>query len=402
MTRKPKGPVGDPPPRLRQRQRADGSWRVWWEPEQAVKKLGFQTVELPADTPVRAAREARKLNDQVDQARLTGSAPRAKRGPVCIEDVVADYQKSIHYVEKLSEATKRVRRSALQRIVKKWGDVPVADFTKPMAHTWHEALYRDVGKHQAVAMNGYLSVIMSHAERRGWRPEGSNPCVKLGVSIPKGRSRAASWEEFDALQAAARRVGLPSVGVAVAMSMLAGQRQTDCVQARRGHFSTRRVVWPGAADPVDVWVWALKRSKTGASGNIMLHPELAAMVAAILSRPAPDDACLILEERVGRPYDLDLFQKRWAEVRRAAIAGGDGTPPCPSLDGMQFRDLRRSFAVHARFGGASVDDTGDVLGNSAAKDARIKGTYMPADFFTSARAVAAVNRPEPDQERNKA
>lgn len=406
MTRKPRGPVGDPPPRLRQRQRADGSWRVWWEAETAIKKLGFVSVELDAGAPVKAAREARKLNDQVDQARVTGAAPASKRGPVCIEDVIEDYKRSLYFT-RLAAATQRVWRSRLARIVTKWGDVPVADFTKPTANTWYESLVRDVGPAAAVAQLGTLSVVMSHAERRGWRPENSNPCLRLGMSVPKGRGRAATWEEFDALQAAAARAGLPSVGLAVALSMLAGQRQTDVITARRGDFAEISTRFPGSTAEISVWVWSIRRSKTGAAGEIMLHAELAPMVKAVLDRVGPADAALILDERVGRPYDLDLFQKRWVEVRTAAIEGGtqaDGTvwAPCPSLADLQFRDLRRSFSVHSRRGGASPSDAGDVLGNSAAKDARIKGTYMPPEFYTAARAVAAVTRPETQEGRKEA
>lgn len=401
MTRKPKGPVGDPPPRLRQRQRADGSWRVWWEPEAAVKKLGFTSVELDAKAPIKAARRARELNDQVDQARLTGSAPRSKRGPVCIEDVVEDFRRSVQW-DQLAAKTRVSYDKGFRLIIAKWGDVPVQDFTKPMARTWYESLYRDAGQWQAAALIRLLSILMAHAELRGHRPENSNPCYRLGVSIPKGRSRVATWEEYDALQAAAQRVGLPSIGVLAALSMLAGQRETDCMQALRGDFTAQPVTWPGAAGPVDVWVWDLSRSKTGAAGKIMLHPELAPMVAGILARPAPADARLVIEERLGRPYDEDLFQSRWGEVRAAAVAGGEGTNPCPSLASLQFRDLRRSFSAHSRRGGASVDDAGDVLGNSAAKNARIKGTYMPPEFFTAARAVAAVARPETKEERKEA
>lgn len=403
MTRKPRGPVGDPPPRLRQRQRADGTWRVWWEPEAAVRKLGFASVELDAKAPIKAARDARKLNDQVDQARATGALPASKRGPVSIEDVIEDYKRSLYFT-RLSATTQKVWRSRLKRIVTKWGDVPVADFTKPTANTWYESLVRDVGPAAAVAQLGTLSVVMSHAERRGWRPENSNPCLRLGITVPKGRGRAASWDEYDALKAAAVRTGLPSVGLAVALSMLAGQRQTDVIEARRGDFAEVTTRFPGSSAEISVWVWSIRRSKTGAAGEIMLHAELAPLVQAVLDRVGPADAALILDERVGRPYDLDLFQKRWVEVRAAAIAGGtdkDGTiwAPCPSLASLQFRDLRRSFSVHSRRGGATVADAGDVLGNSAARDARIKGTYMPPEFFTAARAVAAVTRPQSDERK---
>jgi hypothetical protein len=401
MTRKPRGPVGDPPPRLRQRQRADGSWRVWWEPEGQVRKLGFASVELDAKAPLKAAREARRLNDQVDQARLTGSAPVSRRGPVCIEDVVQDFKRSLQW-DQLAQKTRVSYDKGFRLIIRKWGDVPVQDFTKPMARTWYESLHRESGQWQAPALLRMLSILMAHAELRGHRPENSNPCSRLGVSIPKGRSRVASWDEYDALQAAALRVGLPSIGVLAALSMLAGQRETDCFMATRDAFDQRQVIWPGAKDAVAVWVWDLSRSKTGATGTILLHAELAPMVAAIMARPAPVDARLVIEERLARPYDEDLFQSRWGEVRAAAIAGGEGWAPCPSLADLQFRDLRRSFSTHARRGGASVNDAGDVLGNSAATNSRIKGTYMPAEFFTAARAVAAVTRPETQEGRKEA
>jgi len=319
--------------------------------------------------------------------------------------VVGDFKRSVQW-DQLAPKTRVSYDKGFRLIIVKWGDVPVQDFTKPVARTWYESLYRESGEWQAAALTRLLSILMAHAELRGWRPEMSNPCYRLGVKIPKGRTRVAGWEEFDALQAAAIRVGLPSIGVLAALSMLAGQRETDCFTATRDEFTQRSVRWPGAQDPVQVWVWDLSRSKTGAAGTILLHDELAPMVAAIMARPAPADARLVIEERVGRPYDEDLFQSRWGEVRAAAIAGGtqpDGTvwAPCPTLATLQFRDLRRSFSTHARRGGASVNDAGDVLGNSAANNSTIKGTYMPAEFFTAARAVSAVARPDHQEGRKE-
>jgi hypothetical protein len=396
MTRRPKGPLKDAPANVRQRQRSDGTWRVWWEAREPARKLGFVDVDLDADAPMKAARRARELNDQVEAARVTGKAPPARRAVMCIEDVVKDFRQSIQW-DQLAAKTRVSYDKGFHLIIRKWGDVPAQDFTKPMARTWYESLCRESGDWQAAALIRMLSILMAHAEIRGWRPENSNPCSRLGVSVPKGRTRVATWDEYDALQAAALRTGLASIGVLAALSMLAGQRETDCFLATRDEFDQRPVRWPGAAGVVDVWVWDLARSKTGATGTILLHDELAPMVATIMARPAPADARLVIEERLGRPYDEDLFQSRWREVRAAAVAGGDCWAACPTLATLQFRDLRRSFSVHARRGGASVADAGDALGNSAATNTRIKGTYMPPEFFTAARAVTAVARPKPER-----
>lgn len=47
----------------------------------------------------------------------------------------------------------------------------------------------------------------------------------------------------------------------------------------------------------------------------------------------------------------------------------------------------------SRAGGATKDDTGDVLGNSAAVNPRLGETYMPAQLETASRAVMAIKRP---------
>ena len=382
MARRPASTI----PRLRQRERASGL-RLWWEPETAVRALGFQPVEFdPRDLPAARA-EARRLNDLVARARRGEAKAPARRGLVTVEEVVQDYLHSKWFTDDLAARTQADYRSKARPLVAKWGLEPIADLTKPVMSTWYEALCREAGPSQAVALTRFASIIFGHAERRGWIAANSNPCMRLGVSIPKPRARVATWAELDALLAAADRLALPSVGLACALSFFAGQRQTDVLATRRGDFVQTPVLFPGDGAARDVWVWHLERQKTGAAGSILLHDELAPRVAAVLARPAPADAALIVEERVGRPYDEFLFSKRWQAVREAAAAD------CPSVDTLQFRDLRRSFSAHARRGGASRDDAGAALGNSAATNARIAQTYMPPDFFTAARAVAAVKRP---------
>lgn len=383
-------------PRLRMRERATGL-RLWWEPEAAVRKLGFEAVEFdPRDLPAARSR-ARELNAAVDAARK-GTAPApSRRGLITVEEVVEDYFRSLWFTD-LAAKTQKDYRAKAAPFVAKWGLDPVAALDKPVMSRWYEALVAQAGPYQALALVRFAGIICGHAERRGWRPANSNPCLRLGVSIPAPRSRVAEWHELDALLAAADRLGLRATGDAIALSFFTGQRETDVIGARRGDLQRQPVLWPGEAQPRDVWVWHLQRSKTGSAGSILLHDELAPRIAAILARPAPADAALLVDERVGRPFDVDLFQKRWQAVLAAAAAGDQATGalPCPSLlaaPRLQFRDLRRSFSVHARRNGASRDDAGSALGNSAATNARIAQVYMPPDFWTAARAVQAVLRP---------
>lgn len=396
-----RAPVKDAPSRLRQRQRMDGTWRVWWEPKAAERKLGFAPVDLDATAPVRAAREARALNDQVDAARITGKAPAAKRAGHIVDDVIGDYQRSVHFAG-LRPATQRTYREKLALIARKWGDVPVRDFDKPTINTWYETLYRGSGPTQAHRLIAMMSILMGHAEKRGWREANSNPCLRLGMRTTPPRSRAADFDQLDALLAAADACGLPGVGMAAALSMLQGQRQADVLAAKRGDFRQVVVTFPGSTKPETVWIWDLLRAKRNTAGHLMLHTEVLPRVLASLAMPGVPDATLITDARVGRPYDRDLFGKRWAEVRAAAIDAGCTALLDATGRPLQFRDLRRTFSVTARAAGASDNDTGDVLGNSAAMNPQLRQTYMPPQFFTAARAVALVARPKDDDERMKA
>jgi hypothetical protein len=377
-------PIPEKIPRLRQRRRGDG-WRVWWEPTEEVKALGFDVVELDAARATWSAREARRLNAEVERRRKGGPAPKAPSRGRTMDNLAEEYRKSSAW-KKLRPKTRMSYEGLLRLISRKWGDKLVVDFTKPVMFTWYETLAEHSGKHQALALIRMMSILFAHAERIGWRPENSNPCTRLGAEVPRGRTRTASWPEYDALLIAAAAAQLPSMALAVQLAALSGATETMLVTATVGEF--QKVTVAGA----DVWAWARVRTKRDTYAVLEVHPyAVPALEAAIAGR---DDAqaALLIDERTGRPYSADLFRKRWAEIREAAAKA------CPSLDRtpLQFRDLRRTFGHWARAGGASTEDTGDVLGNSAAVDPRLREVYMATQFATARRAVLAIERPAED------
>ena len=100
----------------------------------------------------------------------------------------------------------------------------------------------------------------------------------------------------------------------------------------------------------------------------------------------PADA-LLLDEVTGQPYSEDLFWHRFAPLRATAAK------TLPAIARLQFRDLRRTHGVMARMGGVSVDDVGNVLGNSLAANPQLQETYLPANLDIARRTIAAVQRP---------
>lgn len=403
MTRKPTTPAAGRKPvlpmGLRERTRADGSVRLWWEPRGDAAKLGFAAVDLDANRMAWSRQQAERLNAEVEAARLNGSrkSAKARKTSRSIDDLISDYRASPHFKATLAAKTRDSYGKLLIQISDKWGPHRAAAFDKATMKAWYQTLFTAKGARMAQALIRMMSVLMTHAEDLGWRPENSNPCFRLKVVTPDPRARAGAAAELAAILSAADALELKGMGLAIRLALYQGQRQTDIRLATRGAFQLRTL--PGQGKAAQVWVWQLRRSKRGTEGAMQLHPAVVPMLRAALAdagtarAPRGPADPLIYDEVTGKSYTTEfLFNKRWLAIRAWAAHPEGGN--CPGVGDLQFRDLRRTFGVLARAGGASKDDIGDVLGNSAAVNPLLGETYMPASFTSASRAVAAVKLPK--------
>ncbi|WP_374425009.1 hypothetical protein [Paracoccus sp. (in: a-proteobacteria)] len=381
--------IPDPPAGLRERRRADGTTRIWWEPSAAARALGFAAVELDETRLTWSRRQADRLNAELDRAQRAGRRETPRGSSRTIEALIEDLRRSVSWTDDITEKTRQSYNALFRQIIEKWGNHQVREFTKPVMHTWYQTLYRTKGEHMSVALLRAMSRVMSHAELIGWRPEGSNPCFRLKMKTPKGRARAATWPEIDALIAAADRIGQPSIGTAVMLSLFQGQRETDVYMATCGAFQDR-ITRAGGQSRARVQ-WTFTRSKRRNAGAMWLHDEVAPRVRALI-KGAPADRRLLRDEKTGGDYTEELFIRRWVAVRDAAVQA-DRAGRLRGLAGLQFRDLRRTFGILSRSGGSTKDDTGDVLGNSSAVNPQLAEVYMPSQLDTASRAVDAIQRP---------
>ena len=392
MTRKPTplGPVLDAAPGLRQRMRADGGWRVWWEPTAAQKKVGASVMEFDAAKPGHATREAQILHDKWARI-LRGEMPAVKPTARSIDDLINDYRASLAFIKKPA-STQRAYGADLKAIAEKWGPQPVVLFTKPIVAQWYEALFAAKGIFRSRAILRMFSVLMNHAELRGWRTEGCNPCKNISTETPMERDRAASWAEFDALLAAARRLRARTVLTALYLAVMAGQRQYDILRVSPADFY--QVQDPTRRRPV--WVWQLTQSKRKRALEVPLHPMAVSCLRLQIRRAETEHrATLIWDEVTGKAFTPRRFFDVWEKVRAAAAV------TVPTVATLQWRDLRRTFANLSRAGGSSDADTSDVLGNTAAKNPRLRRTYMAPQLATTLRAVEALQRPTVAPTANK-
>lgn len=402
-------PAIDPKDGLRQRQRSDGTWRLWWEPTKRQHAAGARPVEFSARQPGHAQREATRLSREWTAA-VNGTAAAVQQTGRSISALIQDYRASRHFTTKRT-TTRASYTADLRAIEDKWGPQPVSLFDAVMMDQWYDALLAKRGVFRSRAILTMMRTLMKHAERRGWRPKGSNPCRDLEMERPAARKRVGSWAELDALLAATRalkreaptdeRATWRMMRLAIMLTAFGGQRQTDVLEARPDEFQAVTLQLPGMATPRRFWVWSLTRSKRLNDGQLALHPMIVPALRLQLMLAPNGPGTLIWDAATGNPFSKRLFWARWVAIRTRAAKD------LPTVATIQWRDLRRTFGHLSRAGGADKGDVADVLGNTADTDATLAQVYMAATLATTWRAAAAIQRPAapatpPIKQRKKA
>ena len=383
-----KPPVIGPFDGLRQRLRSDGTWRIWWEPTPRQAKLGAKVVDLSHLRGGEAQRRATALTKDYAE-----TAPRQRANS--IDALISDYQRSFWF-DKLAESTKATYRSNLRAIAEKWGPQPVSSFTGPIMTSWYESLRRARGAARAHGLIIMMQILFKHAERRGWIAKGTNPAADLGMEkpVPKATRVATEAEIAALLDAADARNS--TLALALRLSVYTGQRVEDIRAARPDEFEPCAIPVAGQIEPVQGYIWRMVRSKRGNAAVIpIIDARLVAQLAAQLAHPDVRAKGHVLLNRSGQPYTRHRLAEHFETIR--ALAGQS----LPSIAGLQWRDLRRTFGVRLRMAGVSRDDIGDVLGNTLATSADLAARYTPATSASTTRAVAAVSL-LPDPQRKQA
>lgn len=364
----PSQPIPTPPAGLRQRPRADGSWRIWWEPSAAARAAGCRPVDLDPARLTWSVREAARLNRSAAVAiRRAARPPRLRR---TLDDLLAAIAARPAAASRHAAETQATYARLDQRISARWGHVQVARIDKPGVWDWYLSLLPS-GQQIARMLVTRLSGLMAEAERIGWRDAGTNPARDLGLSTPPPRERTATRAELAALWQAATDTDAPHMGLAVGLSAILGQRQGDILTVTAADLSGD--------------TWSLTRAKNGTAGSLPIPPDLRPWIDAATDRAHRLGTPALISTSAG-PMLPDTFRKAWRALRDTAAG------ICPGIAGLQFRDLRRTCAAAAHAGGADPLDVGRLLGNATGRSPRITTTYLPATQAAAARALAAAQK----------
>lgn len=234
-------------------------------------------------------------------------------------------------------STQRAYRSAFKRARPVLGSIPVnrldlADLVD-LHDTWHET---PVIADRTI---GYISAALTHAERLGWRPVGSNPSKLVIKYNPKPQLVPVARDTLlQVLEAVDHLVAAEEIDLVCAtcfrLLVYTGARLKEILTARWSFLD------------VDEAVLRLPDSKSGAK-DIALSDE----ALAVLSR-VPRVSPWICPGRDPRRPRVEI-RNAWDKVRRRIRCAG-----------LRRHDVRRGFATALHQAGVPLADIGELLGHA--------------------------------------
>lgn len=206
----------------------------------------------------------------------------------------------------------------LQRLTAVFGKVLI-DGIKPS----HVRQYLDKRGEQAKARANREKALLSHVfnKAREWGyTDAPNPCQGVKGFTEAGRDRYVTDAEFEAVRKAAH----PSIGDAMELALLTGQRPADVLKIQR-------------TDIRDGALW-ITQNKTGTKRAIEITGELKAVIDRMNARPRDQLSPYLIQDDNGQPIGKSTLRSRFNKARAVAKVS------------FQFRDIRAKTAT----------DTGDL------------------------------------------
>lgn len=379
---------------LRQLPRTELSIRSWPENDAAVRKpphvqtikkpngrtynyfrrRGYPRIELPAFTDPGfwdAYAEAQKL-----QKPPVGSSHRP--APAGSFDALAIRYYASQAFTELSLRSQKDYRQHIERMRAEFGDLEVKQMSRAFVFRYRDRLARDHGLRTAGYRIVVLRRLLFQAINYGFRKD--NPAEKPELRQNKPRDRV--WSEADearflsACEEADGRPARPYIRLAYFLAVHTVQRQTDILTLGREHYDGQRL--------------SLSQSKTGKRIWVPCHERLAQELNAHIVQ-MPREQTAFLATRSGGRMDEEYLRHEWRDVTLAA-----------GLDGLQFRDLRRTGMVRMAEAGANAVEISAVSGHSIDQTTRILETYIPRNERMAAAAIKRQERADRQRARKPA
>jgi integrase len=355
--------------------------RAYWQPQAALRKLGFQSMPLGPDGPA-AWEKARKLNLEADRARLTGNAPAQSIYPVgTLGDFFERYQRTEAWKAKevksqedyhrvwpvIDAAEVDGRRLALQRLSK----ISTAD-SEGFHRQLHAAAERGEcsDSHRYRVLKVWRSLLNAAAS---YQLITKAPIGRVPNPQPAGRSGIFLASEIRALQQGAETRGRWALALGIGIAYDTGLSPVDVRSiALQNVLGARRKRWIET-----------RRKKTKRPMKHALSADTCTRLDRYLARVksegielGPEDQ-LLRQPDGWRPYIKDRWERHFRITREEIFPG----------DTRVMLDIRRTANVEADIGGMSREDRAELLANNLDKSAFLEATYTPSTVVKSRQSL---------------
>lgn len=373
-----------------------GGIRYYWKPTPAMRRSGWKSIALGRDFEA-AVTAAKKRNEEVETWRNGGAKPAEVKKIIkrqSFSALILDYKKSDNFLAR-AESTKREYLSCLRALERWAGNQPIDWITRARVQVLKKFLLTPAepgGPLRYARCRNVMAVLYNVMQVAVDDDRlAANPAAKAGVAGGPARDRIASEEEVAALVAAAERLDRPSMATAILMGVSFGQRQGDLLKASWSQWRSGRLRL--RQGKTRVWV-EVKAVET-------LRVRLTASWADYLrAHEVPDAAALILtNENTGEQWNARVFNRVWRDVKAEAMnptqkPSAPRVEPCPDLDDLEYRDLRRTAVVRLAEAGCTLAEITAITGHKIERAKKILEVYMPR---TTPMADAAIARLEAHQ-----
>ncbi|TPM41584.1 hypothetical protein [Mesorhizobium sp. B2-3-4] len=357
----------------------------YWLPTPKMVAAGFSCISCGLDGP-EAWAVAREWEDRWQLARKGLETPRLDTWPKdSIGDAFARYRRMEAW-KRMAPRTREDWERGWTYIEPYFADLPPADITLELLDDWYARLLRAKGIDIAYrAVKTWRSLYNVMAGLKLCTPK-ADPSLAIRRKTPNARHQV--WTEGEAVRL-------------VKGAWRNGFRGLACIVA---------VAWDTSFSPVDVrtltpaqamqtakeWGFLIERTKSGESAFGTLSARTQRLVLAYIDQLGAtllDDAPIFRSRgfapgpkggrpRAGAPYTKDSLVDDFADLRRLVFGAGEKR---------RLMDMRRSGAVEANAGGASVEAISAKMGNSIDENKALQKTYMPVNL-AAVRAADASRR----------
>ncbi|RWF66889.1 hypothetical protein [Mesorhizobium sp.] len=346
----------------------------YWLPTPKMMEAGFECIPCGIDGPDAWA-IAKEWEDRWQTFRKGREPPRLDQWPKgSIGDAFARYRR----MEAWKSRPPRTREDwerGWSYIEPYFADLPPADITLELLDDWYARLLRAKGVDIAYrAMKTWRALYTVMAGMKLCQAK-QDPSLAIRRKTPNARHQVWTAGEAVRLVKGAWRAGFKGLACIIAVAWDTSFSPVDV-----------RTLTPGQAmQTAEEWGFLISRTKSGESAFGTLSRRTQRLVLAYVAELGVtllDDAPIFRSRgyepgpkggrpRAGVPYTKDSLVDDFADVRKLVFGSGEKR---------RLMDMRRSGAVEANAGGASVEAIAAKMGNSIDESKALQKTYMPVNL----------------------